>query len=110
MQPGRLRARTKSRKVAKQRKKIRGPARSASSIIRASILSKGLRTAKDLLLMCEKLIPSSKRQGEVSGNAKQAQRTHLPTEVALLRNHPFQRQRATLRLAEYFHRMIGSVG
>jgi len=58
----RLKTRTKSRKVAKQRKKIRGPARSASSIILASIRSKGLRTANDLLLMCEKLIPSSKTQ------------------------------------------------
>jgi len=107
---GRLRTRTKSRKVAKQRKKIRGPARSASSIIRASILSKGLRTANDLLLMCEKLIPSSNMQREVRGSVEQAQHTHLPTEVALLRNHPFQRQKATLRLAEYSHRMIESVG
>lgn len=101
---------TKSRNVAKQRKKIRGPARSASSIIRASIRSKGLRTARDLLLMWEKLIPSSKWEGEINDGGEKSQHMHPPTEVVLLRNHPFQRQRAIHQLAEYFHCMIESVG
>lgn len=50
---------TKSRKVAKPKQNMRGPARSASSMMRSSTRPRGFRTAIDFARMWAKLIPNS---------------------------------------------------
>ena len=101
--PSRERPLTRSKSIPNKKKKRRGPARSASSIICSSTRWSGLRTVMDLARICEKLMPSS--AGLVwAGHVRADRSPHLAAMEARLRIHRCQRQSTNRRAAEWYRR------
>jgi hypothetical protein len=94
---------TRSKSMPNKKKKRRGPARSASSIICSSTRWSGLRTVMDLARICEKLMPSS--AGLVwNGHVRVDRSPYLVVMEARLRIHRCQRQSTNRRAAEWSRR------
>jgi hypothetical protein len=94
---------TSSRNMAKQKTKMIGPARSASSIMRSSMRLRGLSTVIDLAPICWKLIPSSETKCSILYIYNPLEvNTHPQVAVARPRILLFQMHSRSLPAAGYF--------